>query len=59
MYMLVLEINLCKLEENVCMEKVLLVSSGIDVMVVNKVFDGCVEIVQVVFNGGIIVIVEL
>ncbi len=39
-------------------EKALLASSGIDVMAVNKVFDGCVETAQAVFNGGITVIAE-
>ncbi|EJV9475979.1 hypothetical protein N7956_000378, partial [Salmonella enterica subsp. enterica serovar Kentucky] len=56
MYMPVLEINLRKLEENARTEKALLASSGIDVMAVNKVFDGCVETAQAVFNGGITVI---
>nr|VUD22888.1 amino acid racemase [Salmonella sp. NCTC 7297] len=58
MYMPVLEINLRKLEENARTEKALLASSGIDVMAVNKVFDGCVETAQAVFNGGITVIAE-
>lgn len=57
MYMPVLEINLRKLEENARTES-LLASSGIDVMAVNKVFDGCVETAQAVFNGGITVIAE-
>ena len=43
MYMPTLKINLRKLEENARTEKALLASSGIDVMAVNKVFDGCVE----------------
>lgn len=38
--------------------KALLASSGIDVMAVNKVFDGCVETAQAVFDGGIHVIAE-
>ncbi|QHM73823.1 alanine/ornithine racemase family PLP-dependent enzyme [Mixta intestinalis] len=58
MYMPVLEINLRKLEENARIEKALLASSGIEVMAVNKVFDGCVETAQAVFNGGIQVIAE-
>lgn len=58
MYMPVLEINLRKLEENARTEKALLASSGIDVMAVNKVFDGCVETAQAVFDGGIRVIAE-
>lgn len=48
MYMPTLKINLRKLEENARTEKALLASSGIDVMAVNKVFDGCVETAQAV-----------
>lgn len=58
MYRPTLEINLRKLEENARAEKALLASSGIDVMAVNKVFDGCVETAQAVFDGGIQVIAE-
>ncbi len=58
MYMPILEINLRKLEENARTEKALLASSGIEVMAVNKVFDGCVETAQAVFDGGIKVIAE-
>lgn len=58
MYMPTLKINLRKLEENARTEKALLASSGIDVMAVNKVFDGCVETAQAVFDGGIHVIAE-
>lgn len=58
MYMPTLEINLRKLEENARTEKTLLASSGIEVMAVNKVFDGCVETAQAVFDGGIQVIAE-
>lgn len=58
MYRPTLEINLRKLEENARTEKALLASSGIDVMAVNKVFDGCVETAQAVFDGGIQVIAE-
>ena len=58
MYMPILEINLRKLEENARTEKALLASSGIEVMAVNIIFDGCVETAQAVFDGGIKVIAE-
>ncbi|MGK9172080.1 alanine/ornithine racemase family PLP-dependent enzyme [Yokenella regensburgei] len=58
MYMPVLEIDLGKLEENARTEKAILGNSGIEVMAVNKVFDGCVETAQAVFNAGIEVIAE-
>lgn len=58
MYMPTLEIDLRKLEDNARTEKVLLASSGIDVMAVNKVFDGCIETAQAVYDGGIEVIAE-
>lgn len=58
MYMPTLEINLRKLEENARVEKAILAGSGIEVMAVNKVFDGCVETARAVFDGGIKVIAE-
>lgn len=58
MYMPVLEINLRKLQDNARIEKALLAKSGVEVMAVNKVFDGCVETAQAVFDGGIKVIAE-
>lgn len=58
MYMPVLEINLRKLQDNARIEKQLLAQSGIEVMAVNKVFDGCIETAQAVFDGGIEVIAE-
>lgn len=58
MYMPVLEINLRKLQENARIEKALLAKNGIEVMAVNKVFDGCVETAQAVYDGGIQVIAE-
>jgi predicted amino acid racemase len=58
MYMPTLEIDLRKLEENARTEKALLANSGIEVMAVNKVFDGCIETARAVFNGGITVIAE-
>ncbi|MFI4630039.1 alanine/ornithine racemase family PLP-dependent enzyme [Klebsiella quasipneumoniae subsp. similipneumoniae] len=58
MYMPVLEINLSKLRDNARHEKDLLTQHGIEVMAVNKVFDGCVETAQAVVDGGINVIAE-
>ncbi|MFC0225049.1 alanine/ornithine racemase family PLP-dependent enzyme [Serratia aquatilis] len=58
MYMPTLYINLQKLTENAATEKALLASKGIEVMAVNKVFDGCIETAQAVMAGGIEVIAE-
>lgn len=58
MYMPTLEINLKKLTDNARIEKELLAAHGIEVMAVNKVFDGCIETAQAVIAGGINVIAE-
>jgi len=58
MYMPTLEINLKKLTDNARIEKALLAAHGIEVMAVNKVFDGCIETAQAVIDGGINVIAE-
>ncbi|MGK3143881.1 alanine/ornithine racemase family PLP-dependent enzyme [Pantoea sp. C2G6] len=58
MYMPTLEIDLKKLTENARMEKAILSGHGIEVMAVNKVFDGCIETAQAVLAGGINVIAE-
>ncbi|WEF29440.1 alanine/ornithine racemase family PLP-dependent enzyme [Klebsiella aerogenes] len=58
MYMPVLEINLKKLRENASVEKELLEKFGVEVMAVNKVFDGNQETARAVFDGGIQVIAE-
>lgn len=58
MYMPVLQINLTKLRDNARQEKALLAQHGVEVMAVNKVFDGCVETAQAVMDGGINVIAE-
>lgn len=58
MYMPVLEIDLTKLRDNARQEKALLARQGVEVMAVNKVFDGCVETARAVMEGGINVIAE-
>lgn len=58
MYMPILEINLAKLRDNARVEKALLAKYGVEVMAVNKVFDGCIETAQAVMDGGIEVIAE-
>lgn len=58
MYMPTLEIDLKKLTDNARVEKELLAAHGIEVMAVNKVFDGCIETAQAVIDGGINVIAE-
>lgn len=58
MYMPVLEINLTKLRDNARIEKMLLEKQGVEVMAVNKVFDGCPETARAVMEGGIKVIAE-
>lgn len=58
MYMPVLEIDLIKLRDNARQEKALLAQHGVEVMAVNKVFDGCIETAQAVVDGGINVIAE-
>ena len=58
MYKPVLEIDLGKLKDNARVEKELLAKHGIEVMAVNKVFDGCVETAKAVLDGGIDVIAE-
>ena len=58
MYKPILEIDLGKLKDNARVEKELLAKHGIEVMAVNKVFDGCVETAKAVLDGGIDVIAE-
>ncbi|OCG06558.1 amino-acid racemase [Gilliamella sp. wkB178] len=58
MYKPILEIDLRKLRNNARVEKDLLAKHGIEVMAVNKVFDGCVETAKAVLDGGIDVIAE-
>lgn len=58
MYMPVLEIDLNKLRHNARVEKALLKKQGVEVMAVNKVFDGCIETARAVMEGGITVIAE-
>lgn len=58
MYKPTLEINLRKLEENARVEYELLKAHDIEVMAVNKVFDGCIETAKAVLDGGIEVIAE-
>lgn len=58
MYTPILEINLKKLEENARTEKELLAKESIEVMAVNKVFDGCIATAKAVLDGGIDVIAE-
>ncbi|MDR1124875.1 MAG: alanine/ornithine racemase family PLP-dependent enzyme [Deltaproteobacteria bacterium] len=58
MYKPTLEIDLEKLRENARQEVSLTAKHGIEVMAVNKVFDGCAETARAVFEGGIRVIAE-
>lgn len=58
MYKPQLRINLRKLRENAAAEKAMLAREGIEVMGVNKVFDGCIETAQALVDGGIEVIAE-
>ncbi|SFM97703.1 Predicted amino acid racemase [Izhakiella capsodis] len=58
MYMPILEIDLNKLRDNAFVEKTLLQKQGVEVMAVNKVFDGCIETARAVMEGGINVIAE-
>lgn len=58
MYKPILEIDLKKLCDNARVEKALLAKQGVEVMAVNKVFDGCLETAQAVMDGGIRVIAE-
>lgn len=58
MYKPILEIDLRKLKENARVEKDILAKHDIEVMAVNKVFDGCVETAKAVLDGGIDVIAE-
>lgn len=58
MYQPELIINLRKLRENAQTEKALLAKSGVEVLGVNKVFDGCLETAQALVDGGIEVIAE-
>jgi len=58
MYRPTLEIDLKKLRENARYEVELLGAHGIEVMAVNKVFDGSLETARAVFEGGIEVIAE-
>lgn len=58
MYKPTLEIDLGKLRDNARHEVKLLAGHGIEVMAVNKVFDGCPETARAVFEGGVKVIAE-
>ncbi|WP_392439612.1 alanine/ornithine racemase family PLP-dependent enzyme [Edwardsiella piscicida] len=58
MYMPTLEIDLRKLRDNARTEVTLLGEQGIEVMAVNKVFDGCPETARAVVEGGIRVVAE-
>lgn len=58
MYMPTLEIDLRKLRDNARTELALLAEQGIEVMAVNKVFDGCPETARAVVEGGISVVAE-
>lgn len=58
MYRPTLEIDLRKLRDNARTELALLAEQGIEVMAVNKVFDGCPETARAVVEGGISVVAE-
>ncbi len=58
MYKPTLTIDLKRLRENATIEKRELAAAGVEVMAVNKVFDGCVETARAVLEGGIDVIAE-
>lgn len=58
MYKPTLTIDLPKLRDNARVEKKELGDLGIEVMAVNKVFDGCVATARAVLEGGIDVIAE-
>ncbi|MBZ7987810.1 alanine/ornithine racemase family PLP-dependent enzyme [Campylobacter canadensis] len=51
-------IDLKKLKENVEVEVELLKKEGVEVMGVNKVFDGCIQSAKALLDGGIKVIAE-
>ncbi len=51
-------IDLKKLEENARYEVELLAKYGVEIMGVNKVFDGCVHTAKAILDGGIKVIAE-
>ena len=54
----ILTIDLPKLRDNARVEKKELGEHGIEVMAVNKVFNGCVATARAVLEGGIDVIAE-
>ena len=58
MYKPILTIDLPKLEDNARVEKAELAAQGVEVLAVNKVFDGCVETAKACLDGGIEVIAE-
>ncbi|GGY26219.1 alanine/ornithine racemase family PLP-dependent enzyme [Paludibacterium paludis] len=58
MYKPQLFIDIGRLRANAATEKALLAKSGVEVMGVNKVFDGCVDTARALFEGGIDVIAE-
>ena len=58
MYKPILTIDLPKLRDNARVEKKELGEHGIEVMAVNKVFNGCVATARAVLEGGIDVIAE-
>lgn len=58
MYKPTLTIDLPKLRDNARVEKAELAGHGIEIMAVNKVFDGCVETAKACLDGGIEVIAE-
>lgn len=58
MYKPILTIDLPKLEDNARVEKAALLKAGVEILAVNKVFDGCVETAKACLDGGIDVIAE-
>ena len=58
MYKPILTIDLKRLRENAATEKAELAQYGIEVMAVNKVFNGCVETAKACLDAGIEVIAE-
>lgn len=58
MYKPILTIDLPKLEDNARVEVEELRQHGIEILAVNKVFDGCVETARACIQGGIDVIAE-
>ena len=58
MYKPTLTIDLPKLRDNARVEKEELLKNGVEILAVNKVFNGCVETARAVLEGGIDVIAE-